>query len=77
MNIQNANYSDGKMEVHGRIKGALRFFLLRVLKVTTVKLTILLQANFDASASTSSRFTFSFSIASRSRSLLLIGDIVS
>jgi hypothetical protein len=44
MNIQNANYSDGRMEIHGGIKGALCIFLLRVLKVITVKLTILLQS---------------------------------
>jgi len=33
MNVQNANYSDGRMEMHGGIKGALYVFLLRVPKV--------------------------------------------
>jgi hypothetical protein len=42
-----------RMEVHGRINGGLRIILFRVLKVTTIKPAILLQANFDASASPS------------------------
>jgi hypothetical protein len=65
MDIQNASYSDGRLEINGGIKGALCIFLLRMFKVITVKLATLLQANFDASASKSSRFTVSFSIASK------------
>jgi len=60
MAIQNADYSDGRMEIHGGMKLALCLFLLRVLKVITLS-----PANIDASASKSSRFTISFSIASR------------